>query len=368
MLACESEPEPASPSEATAKVVAEKAETVAKAASAQPPANTTPPANATPPTSIPPRAAVFFRKAPKYRLTVWALPEVTAPDPTAARDLGIVADDNGDSVALSHDGQWLAFLDDGRLVLARLDGSARHQITKHRASSVQIWITGFAPDSSVLLFYQGVTQTDDPAPLPKDVVEGFQRLTLADLTLEPVTSLKEVEAFTDDGRHVIFQRRLPDHSATLMRFDLYTGAEEALQQIVGAQYGFSQLVMHGDRIAYVDHAMGGKSRVVADVLAGGKRIEISPEGSFAQYQRPQISPDGLRVAYTDEKTLLVRTFENDATQTLATCTESYCAHGWDSATTMLLHDEDQLSRVSLDGTKVALATDVKELMLAGARR
>jgi hypothetical protein len=321
--------------------------------------------------AIPARTAVFFREAPKDRFKVWVLPEATAPDPTAARDLGIVADTSGGSIfhgtsepVLSGDGQWLAFLDDGRLEVMRLDGTSKQRITKHRGSKVEVLIAGFSPDSSMLLFHQGEVQTEEGSPLPKGVVAGFQQLSLADLKLEPKTSLEAFTTFTDDGRHVIFSRGLPDRSTALMRFDLDTGAEEQLQRSTDP-FGFSQLVLHDERIVYVHHPAEGRSRVSADALRGSERIDISPEAGFAQLQWPQISLDGQRVSWTDETAIQVRTFDDDTTKTLTTCGVRHCDHAWDSATTVLVLDGGKLSRVSLDGTKTDLANEVKGFTVGG---
>jgi len=317
------------------------------------------------------RIALFFREAPKHQLKVWALPEATASDPTAARDLGIVADDAGGSMlegtgtpVLSGDGQWLAYLDQGRLELARVDGTAKHHITKHKSNRVLVWITGFSPDSSRLLFYQGEVQTEEGAALPKDVVQGFHELTLADLKLEPKTSLESFIDYTADGRHVILERTLhPTSTAVLTRFDLDTGAMEELQRSEGP-FAFLQLVLHGERIAYVRHMKEG-GQVVADELRGGKLVELSPEGAFAQYQWPQISRDGRSVVYSDEKTLMIRGFGNEAARALTTCAVA-CDFAWDSGTTLLLRDGEQLSRVTAEGTVTALATEVKGFAVAGA--
>lgn len=402
-LACDGErkPEPATPTDATSKPGGEKADASGKAdattkaattkaakpevkvdatkADATKPDATKPDApkpDATKPTPaptkpVPPRAVLFYREAPKYRIKLWALPEATAPDPTVARDLGIIADSVGGSIyhgtsgpVLSADGQWLAYLGDGRLELTRLDGTAKHRITKHKGSRVMVLISGFSPDSSRLVFHQGEVQTEEGAALPKDVVPGFHELTLADRTLAPKTSLESFTWFSDD-RHVIFQRSFPDRSTALMRFDLDTGAEEELQRTT-APYGFSQLVLHGDRIAYVHHPAQGKSQVVTDALRGGARLDISPEGSFAQLQWPRLSLDGRHVSYSDETTLNVHTLDDGTTKTLTTCTQRHCPHTWDGASTAVVLDSGQLSRVSLDGTVTKLATDVEGFVVAGA--
>jgi len=369
-LACDGKrkPEPTTPPADATRPAAQasadaKAGTAAKTVADASPETTAP----EPPKPVPPRAVVFYRKAPKYRVKLFALPEASAPEPAAARDLQIVADDGGGSIAhgtgtpvLSGDGRWLAFLDDGRLVVAALDGSVTHRITKHRAHQVEVLISGFSPDSSRLMFHQGVVQFDDPPPLPKGVVEGFQELVLADLKLEPRVALEAFIAYTEDGRHVLFERR-----GTLVSFDLDTGATKPLQQAKGS-YGFSQLVLHGERILYVQHPANDKnSQVVIDTLGAGKPIALSPEADFAGIQWPQISLDGRHMTYTNETDLRVRSIDHDDTRTLMTCTQRHCDHAWDSASTVLVLDSGQLSRVSLEGSVTPLATDVQGFVLAG---
>ena len=219
-------------------------------------------------------------------------------------------------------------------------------------------------DSSRLLFYQGEAQTEEGAALPEGVVPGFHELTLADLKIEPKTSLESFIDYTPDGRHVILERTLqPTRTAALTRFDLETGAMEELQRGEGP-FGFSQLVLHGERIAYVRHP-SEKSQVVTDTLRGGELVELSPEGSFAQYQWPRISLDGKYVAYSDEKNLMIRTFEDEAARVLTTCTMS-CDFAWDSSTTLLLLDGEQLSRITAEGVVTPLAKEVEGFVVAGA--
>ena len=260
---------------------------------------TTTPTVPTAPTSA--RAVVFYRKAPKERVKLFALPEPSAPDPTAARDLGLVTDDTGGSIdygsgapVLSGDGQWLAYLDDGRLEIARVDGTAKHRITKHKGNRVEVLIAGFSPDSSRLMFHQGEVQSEEGAALPKGVVAGFYELVLADRSLVHEPALESFRIYDANGRHVVFQSMLPDRAKALMRFDLDTDASEELQRIEDS-FGFSQPVLVADRLAFVYHPGQGKSRVAMDALRGGARKDVSPEGGFAQYQWPHISPDGKYV-------------------------------------------------------------------------
>lgn len=324
-----------------------------------------------PPKAVPPRPAVFFREAPKGRVTVWHL-----PDAVAMHDLGITADDGGGAVGLgsgapvlSADGQWLAYLDQGRLQLARIDGTAKHTITKHKANRVTVLIAGFSPDSSALLFHQGEAQAEDSLPLPEGVEEGFQVLTLADLKVSPELSLPSFTTFTEDGAHVILSRRLPDRSTELVRFELATDATETLQRSVDA-FAFSQLALHGDRITYVLHADGGNpaadkgSQVVVEGLRGEHRLEITGRGSFAQYQWPRFSLDGKVVAFTDEKQLHARPVDGGATKMLYACTLR-CRYSWVSATTVLVLDGELLLRVELDGTTARLVEGVQEFAVAG---
>ncbi len=395
VLACDGErkPEPTAPSDATSKAEAKaatdtktaKADTDAKAGAdakrdAKADANAKASADAKadvgtapmPPRPVPPRAVVLYRKAPRDRLALFALPEPTAPDPAAARDLKIVADLEGGSIdhgtsgpVLSGDGQWLAYLDQGRLQLVRLDGTAKHRITKHEAGQVEVLISGFSPDSSRLMFYQGEVQSEEGTALPKGVVQGLHELTLADLAIAPKTSLEAFTSYTDDGRHVIFQSQQPDRSNALMRFDLDTGAEEELQRI-DSPFGFTQLALHGERIVYARTPAQGKSIISADALRGGARIDVSPEGAFAQLQWPRVSLDGRLVSYTDETRVMVRGFDpGDTPRVLTTCTQRHCDHAWDGADTVIVSDGGTLRRVGLDGKATTLAVDVEGFVIAG---
>ncbi|MCX4240403.1 TolB-like translocation protein [Paraliomyxa miuraensis] len=329
----------------------------------------------TPAAAVSHRAAVLFREAPEDRLTVWMLPEPTAADPAAARDLGVLAIDGGGAVdlgtgapVLAPDGQWLAYLDDGRLALDRTDGTQRHRLTKHEGNRVEVLIAGFTPDGSALLFHQGEVQSEEGTPLPAGITPGFQRVSLTDMSISPVEGLPGLRAFTASG-DVIFTRRKPDRSTELLRFEIATKAEEVLQRSVDA-FAYGQLVIHGDRLAYVLHADGGDpsaekgSQVVVEGLRGEGRIEVTGRGGFAQYQWPKFSLDGTHVAYGDDEALKVVPIAGGATRTLATC-ERRCRYAWDGPSTLLVLDGDSLSRVGMDGAAVPLATAVEGFAVAG---
>jgi hypothetical protein len=325
-----------------------------------------------PPKPVPPRTVVFYRKALKDRLKLWVLPEATAADPTAARELDVLAEDEGGDVfhgttgpVLSGDGQWLAYTDQGRLQLARVDGSENHRITKHKSNRVMLLISGFSPDSSRLMFYQGEVQTEEGAALPKDVTQGSYELTVADRTLSPMIPLESFESYTDDGRHVLRVRQLvPTRDMALSLYDLDTGTEEQLQK-TSEMFGYTQLVLHGERIAYLRTPSQGRSRIAVDDLRGGARIDVGPEANFAQLQWPRFSLDGRHVSYSDDGTIMLYALEDGSPRELTKCAVRHCSHSWDGATTAIVLDGTDLERVSLEGTVTTLASDVEGFVIAG---
>jgi hypothetical protein len=346
-----------SPSASPASPESPAAPTQASAAEPAGPATPMPPAQ-----PVAPRPFVFLREARGERLEVW----LPGAEPAGARSLGIISDSEGGSLdhgtttpRLSPDGEWLAVLTAGKLWVHRIDGSQEKQITKHQRSRVDIYITGWSPDSQTLLFYQGEVQTMTGAPLPRGVKPGFHLLRLADMQVEHVDAVESFAAWQGDNHGWLYQARTPQRATALMRFDSTARTSEALHEIK-APFGFGHLDVHGDHIAYV-----GDKQVVRSRLDGSGREELTPTGDFAQYGPLVLSPDGTRLAYLSRLDLEVVELGPRAKTTLARCSDKGCQFAWESPTSILLVDKNTLQRVGLDGTSTVVASDVALLVTAG---
>jgi hypothetical protein len=374
---------PAEPAAAPAPVVAEfrPPPAVAPVASEAAPTKAPPPAKA--PTVAAPaapakapaveRPVVFFRSAGESRGRAWRLVR------GGSRRLAPTVDlNNGGTMGmgstrplLSPDGRWLAYLDRRRLRVADLDGREKLQrVTEDR--EISMLLSGFTPDSSALFFHASEIfgMEGSEHPLPPGLDAGFHRLRLEAREREALPSLSSFEAFTHDGRVLYFAEQ--DRTTRLMQVEL--GGEPRELQSTTMPYGYSQISVAGDRIAYVRHPSSGISQVVASRLDGSDLVELGPQGKFAQLQWPMITPDGTRVAYIDVNhvspsvsryTVMLVSLADRTPRELFLCAD-YCTHAWWSSSTLLVHDDRDLVQIGLDGTNDVIEEEVVGFVVAGA--
>lgn len=279
------------------------------------------------------------------------------------RKLGLRVDPEGGGVglgqsepALSPDGQWLAYLQGGKLHVRRLDGGEPQRLTKHSPRNVSTLISGWSPDSQALLFHLGQVDDMDATPMPKDVTPGFHLARLPDWKLEPVAGLERFETWLPDSLHVLYQSET-GRPIKLLRAAIADGKGEVLQE-TDVQFGFGQLTVFGQHIAYVRH-----TRIVRDKLDGSELLEVTPDGPFAYYQWPRFSPDGARIAYITKTDVEVFEPATGARSTVTGCDR--CRYGWDSPDSVLVLENGALRRVGLDGAATPIAGEVAGLFIAG---
>lgn len=347
----------------------------------RPPESRPEPAAASSATAIPPlleptaavgrRAAVFFRAKPRDRVQMFAITDAWP------RAMWVVDADGGGSLGrgraspmIAPDGRHLAYFDRGKLWVAALDGSAKQQVTRHRADQVSVLVTAFTPDGAALLFHQDAVESEDGLPLPKGVTPGFHRFELATGTTTPIPGLEAFSAWAPDGR-VLYERAGSDRKDVLVRASLSPVVEEVLMS-AGGELGFAQLTVWHDVVVWGEHHEPSRGRLFAARLDGSRKRMLAPETAWAQVQWPRFAPDGAQLAYTDHSALmrisLTAPEPMPEAQRLTVCADR-CQYQWEGSRSLLVQDGDALVRVAIgdDGTAVrtTVAADVVGFTVAG---
>jgi hypothetical protein len=227
---------------------------------------------------------------------------------------------------------------------------------------VTVLISGFSPDSATLLFEQHEVQGDAGLPLPADVQPGFTLLTLTGFAARHLPTLPGFEAWTLGSTRIVLERNA-EGAKELVTYEL-EGAKLEVQQRLTDNYGFTQLVVGADHIAYVRVPKDGRSQVVRAKLDGSALVELSPEGDFTQYQWPKLSVDGKQVAYRDGTRIVKVSIDGGTPSEVTTCTSGDCDHSWESNTGLVVRDGPELTRHE-DGTQTVIANDVIGFAIAG---
>jgi Tol biopolymer transport system component len=324
-----------------------------------------------PTAAVGPRAAVFFRAEPRGRAQMFA---ITDAEPRA---MWVVDADGGGSLGrgqaspmIAPDGRHLAYFDRGKLWVAAPDGTAKQQVTRHRADQVSVLVAAFTPDGAALLFHQDAVESEEGVALPKGVTPGFHRFDLATGTTTPIPGLEAFSAWADDGR-VLYERTGPDRKDVLVRASLSPVVEEVLMT-AGGDLGFAQLTVWRDVVVWGEHHAPGRGRMFAARLDGSRRRMITPETAWAQVQWPRFAPDGAQLAYTDDSALmrisLVGPEPMPAPDRLTVCADR-CQYHWEGSRSLLVRDGDELARVPLGdaggGVRTTVAADVVGFAVAG---
>ncbi len=313
------------------------------------------------PAALAPRVFIFSREVPKLYKGELFLP-VAGGEP---RELGLRVEYGsghsgvGDSdPMLSADGQWLAYLQGGKLSVRRLAGGAPQVLSKTPERSVATMISGWSPDSQSLLFHLGQVDDMDGTPMPKSVKEGFYVARAPDWKVEPVADLPAFEVWLADSEHVLYQSEMRPYR--LMRAAIDGPKAELLLEDPELTFGFSQLTSFGDEIAY-----NGERKLVRSKLDGSGLTDVSPEGPFAYYQSPRFSPAGQHVAYNAGEDVEVIELATGTRSKLTSCANKGCRFRWDSPTSVLVLGGGKLSRVQLGGASEVIADGVAGFYVAG---
>ena len=248
------------------------------------------------------RPFVFFRESGQEWAEVWRFDDTGSPQ---TLDLEVVYPGGGSmgigtrSPVLSWDGRWLAYIDDGDLVVAPLrdESKAYREPSERDGGEQELHICGFSADGRSLLFHRGeVSAMYDPVALPKGEVRGFSLLSLPDFKELRLKDVPGFDAWQHDGRGILWVNdsnetvNLESVSLTPLRREL----------LIESKHSIRQPSFNGTHFAYVRSAPG-KSTVVFSSLDGASSVDLTPTEGFAQQQWPRPSPDNLRVAYLRRK-------------------------------------------------------------------
>jgi hypothetical protein len=265
---------------------------------------------------------------------------------------------------LSRDRRWLAFLRADDLWVARTDGSDAHRITAYNGKGAKtgadLLISGFSPDCATLLFHVAEQQREDEAPpLPKGTLPGFYSLRLDTFASTRLPQVEGFTAFRGDSKSVVDSKFVAASSYELREYPLGLGAAAGPPRTLRTSkeaYGFSQLVLEGDRLAFVS---GGA--VVVGPADGGPLVPATAKGAFAEQQFPQFAPDGAHLLFELHKGPSVAMMVVPAapaagakpTPPVTVCTQ--CAATWHDASRLVVAAAGSLRLVGLDGKSVPLA-------------
>jgi hypothetical protein len=282
-------------------------------------------------------------------------------DDTAAGASGIGAG----GPLLSRDRRWLAFLRADDLWLARTDGSDAHRVTTYNAkgskTAADLLISGFSPDGATLLFHVGEVQREDESPpLPKGTLPGFHLLRLDTFAITRLPQIEGFTAFRGDSKSVVDSKYVAASDYRLQEYPLAIGggAASAPRTLRTSKdpYGFSQLVLEGERLAFVSG-----NAVVVGAVDGGPLVPVTVPGAFADQQFPAFAPDGAHLAYELHKGPSVSMLVVPTTPTpgapvaapITLCTQ--CSATWHDASRLVVAAAGSLRLVGLDGKSVPLA-------------
>ncbi len=305
------------------------------------------------------------------------------PDGSKARALGAEAQDvggmlgaGGSEPMVSPDGRFVALNDGVDLRVLSLETGEILQLTKlphegwlHAATGL---LSGWSPDSSMLLFalIEPGYEEADPLPLPPGVEYGFHVFRVSESSVERLPTIEGFTAWLPDSSGVLFDKHNSARDYDLLELPLDGGAAK-VRRHSDDSYGFSQLVVDGEQLVWVQHGADGQgAQVVAAPLAGGDAVAKSVNASFAEIQWPRVSPDGSQIVYQRRPdsngpiTIELAMGESNPPKPITTCA-GFCPVDWYDDERLLVITSEGLCLIGLDGSKVVLDAKATGLAVYG---
>jgi Tol biopolymer transport system component len=221
---------------------------------------------------------------------------------------------------LSPDGRYLAFTKNNDLWLFDSETGKRRQLTKiaveptKRFNGASVLTSAWSPDSKEILYYvdeeiplagEGGQEVAYPQAIRKPIQFGFHIYNLplgrSRSVNIPHTGIDDhdsntlyYQAWLRDGTYIV-----TDASGTTGVFivDPKSGRIQPIATGTGA-LDFGQIAASSDgKFIVSTRAVGDRSKIVKIDLPTEDITTLSPEGTFAEYQWPRISPSGRHISY-----------------------------------------------------------------------
>ena len=195
--------------------------------------------------------------------------------------------------APSPDGKQLAFIQKGSLLIRPMEGGKAVTVVSGYVHEM-LYITGWSPDGSQLVYFLGPPQADDAPPSKitesKHFLYDVKAKTKREITLDG-----SLVGWLPNGEMLIHNT---EHG-TLSSLSLARGAKPKQLLKEEDELGQIELSPDGKRIAVSRNKRNdtSNSQLVAIELDGGKSTPISKPGEWAEFQWPKWSPSGKRTAW-----------------------------------------------------------------------
>ncbi|MFO0693484.1 MAG: hypothetical protein U0230_08010 [Polyangiales bacterium] len=306
------------------------------------------------------RAAVLLGRAGRGPNSVATLePGATILTPQRAKL------DAYSSLALSPDGRLLAGLRGNRVVVRDLDARRDTFVTRRAGRWERLDIRGFRPDGGALLYTRGPQDGMDGPPPGREVPDAAY---LYDLTTATETRMAFGSAFAEfaDASAAFVIEEREGAGRTLVRRPLEGGEPVAVATSPNFT-DFGQLVVHGREMAYL---IG--THIARATLDGRALPDVTPTGTWAEFQWPRYSPSGRAVLYQHRGPgpqvacdLEVFTLATGERRKVAAC-PSGCLSDWLAEDRLIVLRDDVLSIVPLSGDEIEVARGVRTFVVAGS--
>ena len=205
----------------------------------------------------------------------------------------------------SPDGTMLVFSEccssPNHVFIANVDGTEVRQITR---DGIDGFAARWSPDGSMLVYQQRDGATQEIGNLIIVEVATGEETQITDLDPARYGLWMLSPSFSPDGEHVLFHMPRGPNDDVRTRWDLWSvpvnGGEPTLE-VRDASMGVWQPA--GETLAYVDSPTGDWASSRLMVRDPDGQVRLLAEGERIAFAR--WSPDGTRIAYTDEGSIYV---------------------------------------------------------------
>jgi Tol biopolymer transport system component len=187
------------------------------------------------------------------------------------------------------------------LTIANIDGTDAREIPV--PGGLNGYAMEWSPDGTALLYHGREGGTEDVGNLFLYDLAADQSTRVTQIPM-PVANWNEIHTdLSPDGRQVLFHVAR-NYSAERPKFDVWSVPVRGGElRIVVRDAAFPMYILGGEEIAFVVPSPGGYSGRRIEILGadGSRRTLVAGE----DISRPQESPDGTRIAYTDTGSIYV---------------------------------------------------------------